>query len=52
MAKIRITIEERTGKRVLLVAPYIQEGTKMYAVYFADGTDADYDCDSGEIRFI
>ena len=52
MLKIRTTIEERTGKRVLLVAPYIQEGTKMYAVYFADGTDADYDCDRGEIRFI
>jgi len=52
MLKTRIEIEERTGKRVLLVAPYIQEGAKMYAVYFADGTDADYDCDSGEIRFI
>ena len=42
MMKLRLKIEERTGKRVLFVCPYVTDDKLIYAVYFADGDDCDY----------
>ena len=49
MMKLRLKIEERTGKRVLFVAPYVTDGNLRYAIYFADGEDYDVDPDGNRI---
>ena len=49
MMKLRLKIEHATGKRVLFVCPYMNDDTLIYAVYFADGEDADYTPDGERI---
>ena len=49
MSAIKNKIEEATKKRVLHIVPYFNDGSKIYAVYFSDGDDADYVCNGGDI---